>query len=75
MNFFFEFLTKFYLGSLPTDYVWLLPFSNIKGSKLGPQKKYLYDCKKFVCTVEPVHAVTLIKQSPVLKGHLFLVLS
>jgi len=27
------------------------------------------------CTVKPAHAVTSIKQSPVLKGHLFLVLS
>ena len=26
-------------------------------------------------TVKPVHAITSIKQSPVLKGHLFLVLS
>jgi hypothetical protein len=27
------------------------------------------------CTIKPVHMVTSIKQSPVLKGHLFLVLS
>ena len=31
--------------------------------------------KMYSYTVEPVHAVTSIKQSPVLKGHIFLVLS
>ena len=30
---------------------------------------------KFAYTVKPAHAVTSIKQSPVLKGYLFLVLS
>jgi len=30
---------------------------------------------KNIDTVEPAHAVTSIKQSPVLKGHIFLVLS
>jgi len=29
----------------------------------------------YTCTVKPAHAVTSIKQSPALKGHLFLVLS
>ena len=28
-----------------------------------------------VCTVKPAHVVTSIKQSPVLKGHFFLILS
>jgi len=27
------------------------------------------------CTVQPAHVVTSIKQSPVVKGHIFLVLS
>jgi hypothetical protein len=29
----------------------------------------------FQYTVKPAHAVTIIKQSPVLKGHRFLILS
>jgi len=29
----------------------------------------------YISTVKPAHAVTSIKQSPVLKGHIFIVLS
>jgi hypothetical protein len=36
---------------------------------------YRYDEKNSLYSVKPPHAVTSIKQSPVLKGHLFLVLS
>jgi hypothetical protein len=36
---------------------------------------YLYIDAVYVITVKPVHVVTSIKQSPVLKGHLFLDLS
>jgi hypothetical protein len=35
----------------------------------------LYNVLIFLYTVKPAHAVTSIKQSPVLKGHHFLVLS
>jgi hypothetical protein len=40
--------------------------------------QYLYHSLKymlFILLVKPAHAVTSIKQSPILKGHIFLVLS
>ena len=42
-----------------------------------PDKREIWIClfRKIIYTVKPVHAVTSIKQSPVLKGHHFLVLS
>jgi hypothetical protein len=48
--------------------------------KKKQKKQFLiFDCESinfevFADTVKPAHAVTSIKQPPVLKGHLFLVL-
>ena len=37
--------------------------------------RYARHCYQNICTVKLVHAVTSIKQSPVLQGHFFLDLS
>jgi hypothetical protein len=43
---------------------------------IGLGGRIIYYLKyKTIYTVKPVHAVTFIRQSPVLEGHLFLVLS
>ena len=36
---------------------------------------HMIKCTECVYTVKPAHVVTSIKQSPVLKGHIFLALS
>jgi hypothetical protein len=37
--------------------------------------RYIYNSCTYICTVKAAHTVTSNKQSPVFKGHIFLILS
>jgi hypothetical protein len=61
--------TSKFLYKIMHLHVWLILYTNVSTIL------FQYIFYKISNTVKPVHAVTSIKQSPALKGHIFLVLS
>ena len=48
---------------------------NIKSAYKQFLEVFFFNLQNIKTTVKPVHVVTSIRQSPVLKGHIFLVMS